>query len=54
MSINNSMSDELLKQVKRIAYEKGIVSALNELREAYGEGIEDTDIWNEYMTKENI
>jgi hypothetical protein len=47
------MSDELLKQTKRIAYEEGIVSALNELREVYGEGIEETNLWNEYMTKEN-
>lgn len=31
----------------------GIEYALNELREVYGEGIEDTDIWAEYMSKES-
>ena len=29
----------------------GIKYALNELREVYGAGIEETDIWSEYMSE---
>lgn len=50
--LNNSMSDELLKQTKLIAYEQGVTDTLEELREVYGAGIEETDIWAEYMNKE--
>lgn len=53
MTTNNSMSDELLKQTKRIAYEQGVKDTLSQLREVYGEGLELTDIWRENMTKEN-
>jgi len=47
------MSDAILEQTKRAAYIDGVISALSELREVYGAGIEDTDIWAEYMKEEN-
>ena len=53
MTMNNSMSDELLKQTKQLAFEQGIQYALSNLSDVYGDGIEETDLWNEYMTKEN-
>jgi hypothetical protein len=53
MTTNNSMSDELLKQTKQLAFEQGIQYALSNLSEVYGEGLELTDLWNEYMTKES-
>jgi hypothetical protein len=46
------MSDAILEQTKQLAYEQGVRDALNELSEVYGDGIEETDLWNEYMTKE--
>jgi hypothetical protein len=48
------MSDSILEQIKQLAYEQGIRYALNDLSDVYGDGIEETDLWNEYMTKENI
>lgn len=51
MTINNSMSDAVLEQTKKIAYEQGVKDALSQLREVYGEGLELTDIWRENMTK---
>jgi gamma-glutamyl:cysteine ligase YbdK (ATP-grasp superfamily) len=50
--LNNSMSDELLKQIKVIAYEQGVKDTLMQLREVYGEGLELTDLWREYMKEE--
>ena len=52
MTTNHSMSDAILEQTKQLAYEQGVKDALNELSEVYGDGIEETDLWNEYMTKE--
>jgi hypothetical protein len=52
-AISNAMSDAILEQTKLIAYEQGVKDTLSELREVYGEGIEETNLWNEYMTKEN-
>jgi hypothetical protein len=46
------MSDAMLEMTKQLAYEQGVKDALNELSEVYGDGIEETDLWNEYMTKE--
>ena len=43
------MSDSILDQIKAEAFERGIKTALNELRDVYGEGLEETDIWGEYM-----
>ena len=31
-------------------FEEGVKYALEYLREVYGEGIEETDIWKEYFT----
>jgi len=52
MTTNHSMSDSILEQIKLVAYEQGVTDTLNELREVYGEGLEETDQWQEYMTKE--
>jgi len=51
-AISHAMSDAILEQIKLIAYEQGVTDTLNELREVYGEGLEFTDLWREYMTKE--
>jgi hypothetical protein len=50
--LNNAMSDEILEQYKLAAYEQGVTDTLEELREVYGAGIELTDLWAQYMTKE--
>ena len=47
--MEHSMSDAILNQIKADAFERGIKTALNELRDVYGEGLEETDIWGEYM-----
>jgi proline racemase len=47
--MEHSMSDAILNQIKADAFERGIKTALNELRDVYGEGLEETDIWAEYM-----
>jgi hypothetical protein len=52
MMLNNRMSDAILEQTRLAAYEQGVTDTLKELREVYGAGIEDTDIWAEYMNKE--
>ena len=52
MTTNHSMSDAILKQTKQLAFEQGIQYALSNLSEVYGEGLELTDLWNEYMNKE--
>lgn len=31
------------------SYVQGVIDTLEELREVYGEGIEETDLWAEYM-----
>ena len=33
---------------------EGVKYALNNLREVYGEGLEETDLWNEYMNEESV
>ena len=50
--LNNSMSDEILKQVKEAAFKEGAISTLEWLEEIYGEGIRDTDAWAAYMDDE--
>jgi hypothetical protein len=52
-TLEHSMSDAILEQIKLASYNDGVESALSELREVYGAGIEETDIWAEYM-KEGI
>ena len=51
--MNNTMSDAVLNHHKAIAYIEGVKNTLLELREVYGKGIEDTDIWQETMTQED-
>jgi hypothetical protein len=42
-----------LQKEKADAFQRGIIAALEELKEVYGAGIEETDLWKEYMKKEN-
>jgi lysyl-tRNA synthetase class I len=44
------MTEAILEQYKSAAFEKGVRYALDYLREVYGEGIEETDIWAQFMT----
>jgi hypothetical protein len=48
----HSMSDAILEQTKRISYEEGMRDALTYLAELY-DGVEDTDLWADYMKEEN-
>ena len=50
--MNNSMSDAILEQIKRLSYEEGMRDALTYLAELY-DGVEDTDLWADYFTEEN-
>jgi len=52
MRINIEQYDKELNANQRAFFEQGISYALSQLREVYGEGLELTDLWNEYMTKE--
>ena len=47
----NTMTDEILEQHKRIAYEEGIREALYYLSDLY-DGVEETDLWAEYVKGE--
>jgi hypothetical protein len=38
--MEHSMSDAILNQIKADAFERGIKTALNELRDVYGEGLD--------------
>jgi hypothetical protein len=51
--LEHSMSAAILNQYKVEAYERGIRAALSELREVYGEGLEATNIWADYMKEAN-
>ena len=44
---------EIMSKMKADAFKRGIQTALRELREVYGEGIEETDLWTEYMNEES-
>lgn len=48
----NTMSDAILEQIKGAAYEEGMRDALNYLKDLY-DGVEDTDLWADYMKEEN-
>ncbi len=48
----NTMTDELLTRIKGDSFQEGVRYALDYLREVYGEGIEETDIWTDYMNEE--
>ena len=47
----HTISEAMLEQIKGASYEEGMRDALNYLSELY-EGIEDTDLWADYMTEE--
>jgi len=49
----HSLSDAILGQIKKAAFIDGLCYALEEIRSVYGDGVKDTDIWAEHMTKEN-
>lgn len=43
------MTEAILEQYKSASFEKGVRHALDYLREVYGAGIEETDIWAQFM-----
>ena len=47
----HSMSDAILEQIKGASYEEGMRDALTYLAELY-DGVEDTDLWADYMKEE--
>jgi hypothetical protein len=47
------MTEAILKQYKGEAFQEGVRYALEYLRAVYGEGIEQTDIWADYMKEES-
>jgi hypothetical protein len=50
--LEHSMSSAILEQTKGASYEEGMRDALTYLNELY-DGVEDTDLWTDYMTKES-
>lgn len=40
-----------MRKDSTMAYAEGVRYALDYLREVYGEGIEETDIWKEYISE---
>jgi hypothetical protein len=50
--LEHSMSDAVLEQIKGASYEEGMRDALTYLAELY-EGIEETDLWADYMNEES-
>jgi len=49
--LEHSMSDAILEQIKGASYAEGMRDALTYLAELY-DGVEDTDLWADYMTEE--
>ena len=49
----HTMTDELLTRIKGTAFQEGVRYALEYLHSVYGEGIEETDIWADYMNEES-
>lgn len=52
MRIDIEQDNQELNTNQRSFFEQGIKYALTQLQEVYGEGLELTDLWNEYMIKE--
>jgi hypothetical protein len=50
--LEHSMSDAILEQIKGASYAEGMRDALTYLAELY-DGVEDTDLWADYMKEEN-
>jgi hypothetical protein len=48
----HSMSDAILEQIKGASYAEGMRDALTYLAELY-DGVEDTDLWADYMSEED-
>lgn len=46
---SHTMTPAILQHHKAHSYMEGVRDTLNELREVYGEGLEDTDLWREVM-----
>lgn len=46
----HTMTDELLTRIKGDSFQEGVRYALEYLSEVYGESIEETDLWADYMT----
>ena len=55
MTINNSMSDAILSQIKKAAYDQGFIDgakyAIEYLNDLF-DGIEETDIYADYFSNE--
>ena len=49
--LNNSMSDEVLNQIKGDYFAQGVRYALDYLSSLY-DGLEQTDLYGEFMTEE--
>jgi hypothetical protein len=49
--LEHSMSDAILEQIKGASYAEGMRDALTYLAELY-DGVEDTDLWADYMSEE--
>jgi hypothetical protein len=55
MKLSMQETQALAKDIQRRntqSYKEGVRYALDYLREVYGEGIEETDIWADYMNEE--
>jgi hypothetical protein len=48
----HTLSDGILASIKKASYEEGMRDALTYLAELY-DGVEDTDLWTDYMKEEN-
>ena len=50
--LEHNMSAAILEQYKSAAYNLGVKDTLLALRNVYGEGIEETDLWADIMKEE--
>lgn len=46
-----TLTAEMLEVIKKDSYKEGVTDALCELSDVF-EGVEDTDLWSEYMEEE--
>jgi hypothetical protein len=51
--MEHNMSAAILEQYKSAAYNLGVKDTLIALRNVYGEGIEETDLWADIMKEGN-
>jgi hypothetical protein len=52
MTINITTTDKIMSKMKADSFGEGVRYALDYLHEVYGEGIEETDIWANYMNED--